>query len=74
MHYIIISLDVGSHIVHHLRIVLVVRNELPTTSMGVEVITHIITLHLHIIAKLVKARDTNHVTLSIDLPRDGGVL
>mmetsp|Transcript_4427 Transcript_4427/g.7324 ORF Transcript_4427/g.7324 Transcript_4427/m.7324 type:complete len:247 (-) Transcript_4427:28-768(-) len=44
-----------------------------TTSMGMQVITHIITLHLHVVAHLVKTRGTDHVALTIDLPSDGGV-
>mmetsp|Transcript_11630 Transcript_11630/g.24896 ORF Transcript_11630/g.24896 Transcript_11630/m.24896 type:complete len:250 (-) Transcript_11630:349-1098(-) len=44
-----------------------------TTSMGMQVITHVITLHLHVVAHLVKTRGTDHVALTIDLPSYGAV-
>jgi hypothetical protein len=42
--------------------------------MGMQIISHIISLHLHVIAHLVKARGTDHVTLAINLPCDGCIL
>jgi hypothetical protein len=42
--------------------------------MGMQILTHIIALQLHIQAKLVEARGTDHVTLSINLPGNGCVL
>ncbi len=39
-------------------------------SMGMQIITHIIALHLHIIAKLVKGGSTDLVALAIHLPSD----
>mmetsp|Transcript_18570 Transcript_18570/g.29142 ORF Transcript_18570/g.29142 Transcript_18570/m.29142 type:complete len:348 (-) Transcript_18570:259-1302(-) len=48
-------------------------HKLPS-SMSMQIITHVITLHLHIITKLIKTRRTNHVTFAIDLPRNRSVL
>eukprot|EP00579_Thalassiosira_antarctica_P019127 CAMPEP_0201968606 /NCGR_PEP_ID=MMETSP0904-20121228/15379_1 /ASSEMBLY_ACC=CAM_ASM_000553 /TAXON_ID=420261 /ORGANISM="Thalassiosira antarctica, Strain CCMP982" /LENGTH=120 /DNA_ID=CAMNT_0048516477 /DNA_START=147 /DNA_END=509 /DNA_ORIENTATION=+ len=44
------------------------------TSMSMQIITHVVTLHLHIVAHLIKARGTDHVALAINLPGDGSIL
>jgi hypothetical protein len=42
--------------------------------MSMQIITHIITLHLHIIAHFIKGRGTDQVALSVDLPSDRRIL
>ena len=44
------------------------------TSVGVEIILHVITLEQHILTELVKGGGTDHVALTINLPGDGSVL
>mmetsp|Transcript_17770 Transcript_17770/g.25167 ORF Transcript_17770/g.25167 Transcript_17770/m.25167 type:complete len:317 (+) Transcript_17770:93-1043(+) len=50
-----------------------VHNQL-TTSVGVKIISHIITLELHVVTELVEGGGTDHVALTINLPSDGSVL
>jgi hypothetical protein len=62
------------HILHCTKALLIVRNEiifykLPG-SVGMKVVTHIVTLHLHIITELVEGGSGDHVALTIDLPSD----
>jgi len=42
--------------------------------MGVQVITHVIGLVLHVLAQFVEGRGRDHVALAIHLPGDGGEL
>lgn len=39
-----------------------------------QIITHVVFLHLHVVTKLVKGRSTDHVAFAINLPGDGGIL
>ena len=43
-------------------------------TMRDQVIRHVVTLVLHVVAQLVKGRSRDHVALAVNLPSDGGVL
>ena len=45
-----------------------------TSTVGVDITIHVVTLLQHIVAQLVKRRCRDHVALAVNLPGDGGVL
>ena len=45
-----------------------------TSTVGVDITIHVVTLLQHIVAQLVKRRCRDHVALAVNLPGDEGVL
>jgi hypothetical protein len=84
-HYLILHLisnlqekSLTHHRPHSIGIMLVVRGQLILNklarAMRVNIINHVVALHLHIIAHLVEAGGADHVALAINLPCDMCVL